>query len=85
MNGLADSILTMVWAFDDKGRKDEVRRLANMVDDAIAKDVEAAVKAEREACAKVAEISPHLLGCDGGVQRTLADDIAKAIRARGGK
>ncbi len=37
---------------------------------------------EREACAKVAERLPAQVGFDGGVQRILADEIARAIRSR---
>lgn len=44
-----------------------------------------AARGEREACAQVAEGLPALVGCDGGITRILADDIAKAIRARGGQ
>lgn len=59
---------------------------ADLVDLAnIQRLVKAAVLAEREACARLAEETPARKGCDGGVQRILADDIAEAIRARGGK
>ncbi len=40
---------------------------------------------ERDACAQIAEEFPALAGCDGGVTRALADDIAAAIRARGSR
>lgn len=74
MSPLADEILTMVHAFGDVGRRDEVRRLAFRVDQAIA--------AEREACAKVAKFEAD--AADSACCAAVGDKIEAAIRARGG-
>jgi hypothetical protein len=84
---LSEEILTIVHAFSDEGRKNAVRDLARRVqalessiDDARS-DLVDAVRAEREACAKIANDVYRNIHPPQG--RMIAEEIAERIRARG--